>query len=203
MAGAELGDWHGVKVNAEGRVTHLDLEEDGLAGPLPSDMQQRSALKNLILAENQLSGPIPAELGQLGALEALALGFNQLSGVSWASWGLCSASCFLNFNELSGEIPAELGQLGALTHLNLNPNQLSGSIPAELGQMETLTGLYLSANPQLTGQAAFQGHMLKSTAQTASLGCEHPSMLRRCHALAAGERDAMEWDQRPGEEQRQ
>ena len=113
MTDAELGDWHGVWVDEEGRVTNLDLRENGLAGPLPSDMLQLSALRNLILYGNKLTGPIPAELGQLGALKML----------------------FLNINQLSGPIPAELGQLGALTHL------------------------HLYANPQLTGQEAFQGHM--------------------------------------------
>ena len=40
-----------------------------------------------------------------------------------------------------------------------NSNQLTGPIPAELGQMGAVTHLRLSANPQLTGQEAFQGHM--------------------------------------------
>jgi hypothetical protein len=137
MTDAELGDWHGVTVDEEGRVTHLDLRENGLAGPLPSDMQQLSALRFLLLQKNQLTGPIPAELGQLGALQGL----------------------FLFANQLSGPIPRELGQLGALQVLLLSANQLSGSIPAELGQMEALADLHLGANPQLTGQEAFQGHM--------------------------------------------
>ncbi len=137
MTDAELGDWHGVKVDAEGRVIELDLQENGLAGPLPSDMQQLSALQSLILYKNQLTGPIPAELGQLGALQGLAL----------------------HRNQLTGPIPAELGQIGALSHLALNSNQLAGHIPSELGQMEALTHLALNDNPQLTGQEAFRGHM--------------------------------------------
>jgi hypothetical protein len=137
MTDAELGDWHGVTVNAEGRVTVLDLRENGLAGPLPSDMQQLSALQVLFLHQNQLTGPIPAELGQLGALQGLGLFANQLSG----------------------PIPPELGQMGALKRLLLNTNQLSGPIPAELVQLGALTHLYLNSNPQLTGQEAIQGHM--------------------------------------------
>ena len=105
MTDAELGDWHGVEVDEEGRVTHLDLRENGLAGPLPSDMQQLSALRFLTLMKNKLTGPIPAELGQLGALVGL----------------------FLAGNELSGPIPRELGQLGALQHLHMYSNQLSGA----------------------------------------------------------------------------
>ena len=80
MTDAELGDWHGVAVNAEGRVTQLNLPENGLAGPLPSDIQQLSALQSLVLYQNKLTGPIPGELGQLGALRVLALLKNELSG---------------------------------------------------------------------------------------------------------------------------
>jgi len=114
MTDAELGDWHGVAVDEEGRVTHLDLEENGLAGPLPSDMQQLSALQGLFLSKNQLTGPIPPELGQLGALQGLGLGDNQLSG----------------------PIPREMRQLGALTHLFLDSNQQLTGQEAFQGHMQ-------------------------------------------------------------------
>jgi Leucine-rich repeat (LRR) protein len=161
MTEAELGDWHGVTVNAEGRVTMLDLGENGLAGPLPSDMQQLSALQELALTKNKLTGPMPTELGQLGALQGISLGANQLSGPIPRELSLLGALQFLSLsrNQLTGPIPPELGQLGALTRLFLRGNQLTGPIPAELGQMETLMHLHLDYNPQLTGQEAFQGHM--------------------------------------------
>jgi hypothetical protein len=234
MTDAELGDWHGVTVDEEGRVTRLDLRDNGLAGPLPSDIQQLSALQvldlygnkltgpipaelgqlgalqNLILGSNQLTGPIPAELGQLGALQNLILDNNQLTGPIPAELGQLGALqnllldsnqltgpiprelaqlgalellglhrnqlsgpippelgqlgglqyLLLSHTQLSGPIPPELGQLGALQHLELSHTQLSGPIPAELGQMGALTHLGLNSNPQLTGQEAFQGHML-------------------------------------------
>ena len=137
MTDAGLGEWHGVTVDAEGRVTELDLGYNNLAGPLPSELQQLSALKVLYLQGNKLTGPVPAELGQLGSLTHL----------------------LLNENQLSGPIPAELGQLGALTTLFLQGNQLSGSIPAELGQLGALKYLYLNGNPQLSGQAALRLHL--------------------------------------------
>jgi len=161
MTDAELGDWHGVTVDEEGRVTTLDLRGNGLAGPLPSDMQQLSALQRLDLFNNQLTGPIPAELGQLGALQGLSLDKNQLSGPIPAELGQLGAllGLFLNDNQLTGPIPAELAQMGALMYLLLSSNQLSGPIPAVLCQMGALQDLRLGANLQLTGQEAFQGHM--------------------------------------------
>jgi Leucine-rich repeat (LRR) protein len=136
MTDAALGEWEGVKVDAEGRVNKLDLDTNNLAGPLPSEIQQLSALQKLQLGGNTLTGPLPAELGQLGALMFLSLDENQLSG----------------------PIPKELGQLGALTSLFLNVNQLSGPIPVELRQLGKLTHLWLYGN-QLSGQEALRVHM--------------------------------------------
>jgi hypothetical protein len=137
MTDAGLGEWWGVAVDAEGRVTELILNGNNLAGPLPSELQQLSALKELYLGGNKLSGPVPAELGQLGALTVLSLGTNQLSG----------------------NIPAELGQLGALTVLSLHTNQLSGPIPAEMGQLGALKELRLHNNLHLSGKEALRLHM--------------------------------------------
>jgi hypothetical protein len=80
-----------------------------LAGALPSEIQQLSALMATLNlpANNKLTGHIPAELGLLEALTE-----PHLSGT-----------------KLAGPIPAELGQLGALTKLQLQGNQLSGPYP--------------------------------------------------------------------------
>jgi hypothetical protein len=122
MTGAGLGAWYGVTVDAEGRVTRLELGGNNLAGPLPSELHQLSALKWLYLHANRLSGRIPADLGQLGALRILCL-FN---------------------NQLSGPIPAELRQLGALTMLYLFGNQqLSGQEALRLHMQEHNPGCTL------------------------------------------------------------
>jgi hypothetical protein len=104
MTEAELGEWYGVTVDAEGRVVKLHLGFNNLAGALPSEIQQLSALTTLDLGSNKLTGAIPAELGQLVALQEL----------------------YLFANQLSEAIPAELAQLPALASLELNDNQLSG-----------------------------------------------------------------------------
>ncbi len=54
-----LGDWEGVTTNAAGRVTHIELRENQLTGPLPDEMGVLSSLEELWLNKNQLSGPIP------------------------------------------------------------------------------------------------------------------------------------------------
>ena len=159
MTEADLGEWEGVDVDAEGRVIELDLLNNGLVGSIPSDIQQLSALQVLNLGNdpdeevnNELTGPIPAELGQLTALVTLGLYQNKLSGQIPAELGQLGTLNYLwlDQNELSGPIPAELGQLGELVGLLLNENELSGAIPAELGQLGALTTLYLGKN-QLSG----------------------------------------------------
>jgi Leucine-rich repeat (LRR) protein len=101
-------------VDAEGRVVELELEMSNLAGALPREIQQLSALAGLWLGGNTLTGANPAELGQLGALKVLSLHSNYLSEV----------------------IPAELARLlSALTCLYLSDNQLSGQ-EAFRSQME-------------------------------------------------------------------
>jgi hypothetical protein len=136
MTDAELGEWEGVTVDAEGRVVRLDLYSNNLAGALPREIQQLSALTSLALTGNKLTGAILAELGQLEALTGL----------------------YLQNNRLSEAIPAELARLPALVHLDLFGNQLSGAIPAELAQMPALIDLYLHNN-QLSGLEAFRSQM--------------------------------------------
>ena len=63
MTDEDLSEWKGVMVDAEGRVTELVLNSNNLAGPLPSELQQLSALQVLFLGNSKLTGPIPAELG--------------------------------------------------------------------------------------------------------------------------------------------
>jgi Leucine-rich repeat (LRR) protein len=113
MTEAELREWQGVTVDAEGRVVELNLHFNNLAGALPSEIQQLSALTLLALGNNKLTGAIPTELGQLEALTTL----------------------FLWRNQLSEAIPPELARLPALETLQLQGNQLSGQ-EAFRSQME-------------------------------------------------------------------
>jgi hypothetical protein len=125
---ADLGEWQGrVTVDAAGRVMMLELYSSNLAGPLPCELQQLSALQELILGDNQLAGPIPAVLGQLEALAVLDL-----------SW-----------NQLSGPIPAEWGQLGVLTYLNLGYKNLIHHAPVMYLSSPIISGVGCVCKPGL------------------------------------------------------
>ena len=134
MTGAPLGDWHGVRADASGRVVGLDLAYNDLTGPIPAELGNLANLAWLDLNGNELTGPIPAELGNLANLVALYIGGLGVGG-----------------NELTGPIPAELGNLANLAWgLNLGGNELTGPIPAELGNLANLETLDLADN-ELTG----------------------------------------------------
>ena len=62
LTDAPLGDWYGVDVDAQGRVSRLALDSNSLSGPIPPELGNLANLTTLDLYSNNLSGPIPPEL---------------------------------------------------------------------------------------------------------------------------------------------
>ena len=173
LSNRPLGEWYGVSTDADGRVAELDLVDNELSGPIPSQLGNLAnlyawlslsynqlrviPLGNLATwdrwtSTNQLSGSIPSELGNLDNLERLSLRNNHLSESIPPELGNLANLKFLRLsgNQSSGSIPSELGNLANLERLWLHNNQLSGSIPPELGNLANLESLGLSGN-QLSG----------------------------------------------------
>ena len=143
-----LEEWHGVYSDHDGWVIEVVLFDNGLAGPIPPEIGELTALRGLDLTSNDLTGGLPPELGNLTNLQSLSLGGNGLSGPIPPVLGSLPNLQYLNLNgnRLSGRIPPEIGALRSLAELNLVDNDLSGPIPSELGNAPNLEGLYLSAN---------------------------------------------------------
>ena len=148
---APLGEWFGVTTDTDGRVTAVELSENGLAGPIPAELGSLENVYYLQLYGNELTGAIPVELGNLANLDALGLAENELTGAIPAELGRLTnlRSLALGDNDLTA-IPAELGNLTNLWELNLRSSNLTGGIPAELGNLTNLRALYLERN-DLTG----------------------------------------------------
>ena len=172
-----LGEWNGIRTNAEGRVTAIRLEENGLSGSIPGELSQLRNLEELRLDGNDITGPIPPELGvlsdlntvsvadnringsiptqlvRLGQLVVLDLDENQLGGGIPPQFGDLPNLLTLSArnNNLAGEIPARLGQTPRLRRILLSGNRFSGPVPAELGGLAGLEELHLDHN-QLTGE---------------------------------------------------
>ncbi len=65
-----LNDWHGVSVGSLGRVTTLDLSDNGLAGRVPESLAPLTNMTSLRIDGNEdLSGPLPLSLSALSLQE--------------------------------------------------------------------------------------------------------------------------------------
>ena len=149
---APLGQWHGVRTDAIGRVIALNLRENELTGTIPPELGNLTRLQELYLNNNDLTGPIPLELGHLTHLLRLDLSQNALAGTIPPELGHLTRLQWLILgpNELTGTIPSELGNLTNLQELHLYYNELIGTIPRELGNLTNLERLWLNGN-KLTG----------------------------------------------------
>ena len=153
VSDAPLGAWHGVTIDSNGRVTELDLSDNGLRGNIPAELASLEKLEALYLNDNQLSGEIPPELGKLSNLVRLLLAGNELSGGIPAELGDPPSLelLLLGDNKLDGKIPPDLGKLASLNVLALQTNELSGEIPPEVGDLTKLETLFLYEN-ELSGE---------------------------------------------------
>ena len=65
-----LDDWHGVSADSLGRVTTLDLSDNGLAGRVPESLAQLTNMDTLRIDGNEgLTGPLPLSLSTLSLQE--------------------------------------------------------------------------------------------------------------------------------------
>ena len=106
--------WPGVTFDEEGHVLAIDLQNNNLAGSLPTEGMEMKSLRTLNLSGNSLNGDVAAFCKLLPALETLNLGYNL-------------------FTELSGVLPAHI------TSLNLQ-NQREGYSLSTFTQQEWAMG---------------------------------------------------------------
>ncbi len=74
-----LGEWHGVTVDEDGRVTRLYLADNALTGPTPVDLGQLTALTHLYLADNALTGCLLPSLRSVSNNDLASLGLEDCS----------------------------------------------------------------------------------------------------------------------------
>ncbi|RHN77916.1 putative protein kinase RLK-Pelle-LRR-XII-1 family [Medicago truncatula] len=145
----------------------LNFATNKLSGDIPD--QTFGYLDGLIfleLANNSLSGPIPSEFGNLKQLSHLYLGLNKLSGEIPKELASCLTltELWLGENFFHGAIPLFLGSsLRSLEILDLAENNFSSIIPSELENLTFLNTLDLSFN-NLYGEVPTRGVFSKVSA---------------------------------------
>ncbi len=120
--GMDVNAWHGVTARG-GRVRVLALADNGLAGPLPAETANLTALEALDLGGNRLSGELPAALASMTALASMRFSGNgdmagalpfrlteltRLERLEYEDTGLC-ASPAATFQEWLGGIDVVVG----------------------------------------------------------------------------------------------
>ena len=84
-----VGDWYGVTVDSLGRVTSLNLSDNGLDGRLPGNLALLSRLTELRIDGNALSGRLPLSLSSLRLLREFRYVDTNLcvpTGESFSAW---------------------------------------------------------------------------------------------------------------------
>ncbi len=152
LTNAPLDQWHGISTDENGRVSVLDLHENGLTGKLPPELGDLGELEHLIVWSNQLTGGLPHELTRLSRLKNLSVGNNLLSGdiPTWLGSMNSLEILHLTSNRFTGQIPEELTQLTNLRLIYIYGDELTGCIPTGLRQVEDNDFMYLEQYTRIT-----------------------------------------------------
>ena len=152
LTDAPLAEWYGVETGTDGRVTRLELRDNGAVGTLAPELGRLSYLEKLDLYGNKLTSRLPPQLGSAIRLREIDLGRNQFRGPVPPELGQLKSlrSLNLEYMWLSGRIPGALGALSELQSLNLLSNTLTGRVPPALAELRNLRTLDLADN-RLTG----------------------------------------------------
>ena len=80
LTDAPLSTWEGIRTDSRGRVTGLQLSENGLRGELPDCFHYLSSLQVIDFSVNALVGEIPQSFKNLPSLVYLNIRANQFFG---------------------------------------------------------------------------------------------------------------------------
>ncbi|KAL6133712.1 hypothetical protein ACLB2K_065946 [Fragaria x ananassa] len=150
------------------RVSQIQVQNLGLKGPLPQNLNQLSELFNIGLQRNQFSGPLPTLKG-LSKLKYAFLDYNNFTSIPGDFFvGLDALEVLaldgLDLNASTGwTLPIDLSNSVQLQNLTCLSCNLVGPLPEFLGNLTSLTVLELSGNG-LSGEipASFKGLNLQS-----------------------------------------
>lgn len=133
------------------RVSQIQVQNLGLKGPLPQNLNQLSMLTSLGLQRNQFSGQLPS-LSGLSELRYAYFDFNEFDSIPSDFFDRLVNLEVLeldnnNLNVTTGwSLPSQLQNSAQLRNLTLVNSNLVGPLPEFLGNMSSLAVLKLSMN---------------------------------------------------------
>ncbi|KAK4693690.1 hypothetical protein P7C70_g8878, partial [Phenoliferia sp. Uapishka_3] len=125
--------YYGVSCNGKGRVSALDLEGNGLKGPLDDEVFELTYLQRLNLSSNGLTGLLPNKFSFTPILSAL----------------------YLDNNLFNGPLPPTLGNSTSLINIHISNNSFTG--PLAFPAASNLSSIYAVRN-QLSGELNLEGN---------------------------------------------
>lgn len=162
-----IGEWEGVKTNAEGRVIALRITGDSVLGIFPAEIGGLTALEQLYIYLKDCDAPnvIPAEIGKLTKLNNLSitvytkpkqekqilpnlatlvdlkkLYIKGFGGAIPENIAQLNKLQILGLHGFEGKIPGNICELADLTELAITmPNQPEGGVPDCIGRLSKLT----------------------------------------------------------------
>ena len=105
---AEVSQWEGVTVDADGLVTALDISGLDIVGELPMQVAELSQLRSLDLSDNSFTGGIPEAYVAMD-LESIALDGNYLQGDIPQAWIADAEFMIRNYRGLIAQRGGNMG----------------------------------------------------------------------------------------------
>jgi len=152
LGGNNLAGTIPVEIGNLTALTNINFGDNALTGSIPHEIGNLTSLQFLRLYSNTLTGGLPSEIANLTSLKTLNINTNQFSGpIPSGLWNITTlGNIYISNNQFTGTIPSAIGNLTALFQLILSNNQFSGGLPAEIGNLPLLTYAALDHN-QFTG----------------------------------------------------
>ncbi|PON51696.1 Leucine-rich repeat domain containing protein [Parasponia andersonii] len=140
------------------RINFLSLADNMLSGPIPSALQNMTALRELDLSANSFNSTVPLGLVNSKNLVRLSLSGSSFNYIEGGLLSILNKVCSLKSLDLSFNYFQGDGVLGSnyrnssrclaydLAFLDLRDNEIGGRIPYWFGQLKGLKYLYIDSN---------------------------------------------------------
>uniref|UniRef100_A0ACD6ACR1 Uncharacterized protein n=1 Tax=Avena sativa TaxID=4498 RepID=A0ACD6ACR1_AVESA len=146
-------------------LSHIDIRNNSLSGPVPSGIGSLPMLQVLDLRRNQLYGTVPPRIFNMSRIVDLSLGYNNLTTThipSNTSFSLPMLQILdLSMNKFKGRIPSGLAACQHLESLYIAKNLFVDVVPTWLAMLPHLMVISMGSNDLVGPIPAVLGNLTK------------------------------------------